>query len=140
MTVQNDPLRARIEFTRMMPMWPLHCSTHWMKLTAVGHVLQMINAPEGLAQRMDHSIGIRNEWNAAAIKSYKGKIPTGRARADQHLNCPLMGRSGRAPAPPATNLATGAKDKEHPMSHNLNSTITVTVSISARPRSVSCFG
>src|SRR5262245_57138924 len=36
-----------------------------------------------------------------------------------------MGWSGRAPALPATNLARGAKDKEHPMSHNLNSTITV---------------
>jgi hypothetical protein len=36
-----------------------------------------------------------------------------------------MGWSGRAPAPPATNLARGAKDKEHPMSHKLNSTITV---------------
>jgi transposase len=33
--------------------------------------------------------------------------------------------SGRAPALPVTNLARGAKDKEHPMSHNLNSTITV---------------
>src|SRR6201995_1606629 len=36
-----------------------------------------------------------------------------------------MGWSGRAPALPATNLAMGAKDKEHPMSHNLNSTVTV---------------
>jgi hypothetical protein len=36
-----------------------------------------------------------------------------------------MGWSGRAPAPPATNLARGAKDKEHPMSHKLNSMITV---------------
>jgi hypothetical protein len=35
----------------------------------------------------------------------------------------LLGWSGRAPAPPVTNLARGAKDKE-PMSHNLNSTIT----------------
>src|SRR3974390_3231912 len=39
--------------------------------------------------------------------------------------CRLMGWFGRAPAPPATNLARGAKDKEHPMSHNLNNTITV---------------
>src|SRR6478672_7689699 len=36
-----------------------------------------------------------------------------------------MGWSGRAPAPPATNLARGAKDKEHPMSHTLNGTVTV---------------
>ena len=27
--------------------------------------------------------------------------------------CPLMGWSGRAPAPPVTNLARGCKDKEH---------------------------
>src|SRR6476620_8294146 len=36
-----------------------------------------------------------------------------------------MGWSGRAPALLATNLARGAKDKEHPMSHTLNSTVTV---------------
>jgi hypothetical protein len=32
--------------------------------------------------------------------------------------CPLMGWSGRAPAPPGTNLARGSKDKEHAMSQN----------------------
>src|SRR5438552_4656201 len=39
--------------------------------------------------------------------------------------CPLMGWSGRAPAPPATNLARGSKDKEHAMSQNLNSAVAV---------------
>src|SRR5881275_1815041 len=36
-----------------------------------------------------------------------------------------MGWSGRAPAPPATNLARGSKDKEHAMSQNLNSAVAV---------------
>src|SRR5579872_3631804 len=36
-----------------------------------------------------------------------------------------MGWSGRAPAPPATNLARGSKDKEHAMSKNLNSAVAV---------------
>src|SRR5438477_13198682 len=36
-----------------------------------------------------------------------------------------MGWSGRAPAPPATNLARGSKDKEHAMSQNLNSVVAV---------------
>src|SRR6201993_1627550 len=36
-----------------------------------------------------------------------------------------MGWSGRAPAPPATNLARGFKDKEHAMSQNLNSAVAV---------------
>jgi hypothetical protein len=33
--------------------------------------------------------------------------------------------SGRAPAPPASNLARGSKDKEHAMSQNLNSAVAV---------------
>jgi transposase len=33
--------------------------------------------------------------------------------------------SGRAPAPPATNLARVSKDKEHAMSQNLNSAVAV---------------
>src|SRR6516225_3593215 len=33
--------------------------------------------------------------------------------------------SGRAPAPPVTNLARGSKDKEHAMSQNLNSAVAV---------------
>jgi hypothetical protein len=36
-----------------------------------------------------------------------------------------MGWSGRAPAPPGTNLARGSKDKEHAMSQNLNNTVSV---------------
>ena len=36
-----------------------------------------------------------------------------------------MGWSGRAPAPPATNLARGSKHKEHAMSQNLNSAVAV---------------
>src|SRR5438046_1539842 len=36
-----------------------------------------------------------------------------------------MGWSGRSPAPPATNLARGSKDKEHAMSQNLNSAVAV---------------
>src|SRR5213080_3166111 len=36
-----------------------------------------------------------------------------------------MGWSGGAPAPPATNLARGSKDKEHAMSQNLNSAVAV---------------
>src|SRR5580765_2478133 len=36
-----------------------------------------------------------------------------------------MGWSGRAPAPPVTNLARGSKDKEHAMSQNLNSAVAV---------------
>src|SRR6516162_3462556 len=39
--------------------------------------------------------------------------------------CPLMGWSGRAPAPPVTNLARGSKDKEHAMSQNRNSEVAV---------------
>jgi hypothetical protein len=38
----------------------------------------------------------------------------------------IMGWFSRAPAPPATNLARGTKEKEHPMSHNLSCTIAVT--------------
>ena len=33
--------------------------------------------------------------------------------------------SGRAPAPPVTNLARGPKTKEHAMSQNLNSAVAV---------------
>jgi hypothetical protein len=33
--------------------------------------------------------------------------------------------SGRAPAPPATNLARGSKDKEHATSQNLNNAVAV---------------
>src|ERR1700758_2209374 len=33
--------------------------------------------------------------------------------------------SGRAPAPPGTNLARGSKDKEHAMSQNLNNAVAV---------------
>src|SRR5438067_7620505 len=36
-----------------------------------------------------------------------------------------MGWSGRAPAPSATNLARGSKDKEYAMSQNLNSAVAV---------------
>src|SRR5262245_13029429 len=36
-----------------------------------------------------------------------------------------MGWSGRAPAPPVTNLARGSKDKEHAMSQNLNSAVAM---------------
>src|SRR6516164_8640999 len=36
-----------------------------------------------------------------------------------------MGWSGRAPAPPVTNLARGSKDKEHAMSQNRNSEVAV---------------
>jgi hypothetical protein len=36
-----------------------------------------------------------------------------------------MAWSGRAPAPPVTNLASGSKDKEHVMSQNLNRAVAV---------------
>src|SRR5262249_54402665 len=45
------------------------------------------------------------------------EIPRGR--------CPLMGWSGRAPAPPVTNLARGSEHKEHVMSQNLNNAVAV---------------
>jgi hypothetical protein len=38
---------------------------------------------------------------------------------------PLMGWSGRAPAPPVTNLARAPKTKEHATSQNLNSAVAV---------------
>ena len=41
----------------------------------------------------------------------------------QRVSSPLMGWSGRAPAPPAIETGKGAKDKEHAMSQNLNSAI-----------------
>src|SRR6202140_32717 len=40
-------------------------------------------------------------------------------------NCPLMGWSGRAPAPPAIEAGKGRQDKEHAMSQTLNAAIAV---------------
>src|SRR5882672_602196 len=41
------------------------------------------------------------------------------------FGCPLMGWSGRAPAPPAIEAGKGRQDKEHAMSQTLNATIAV---------------
>src|SRR5260370_291203 len=47
----------------------------------------------------------------------RAQLPTSR--------CPLMGWSGRAPAPPASEAGKGAKDKEHAMSQTPNTAIAV---------------
>src|SRR6516164_1287335 len=61
-------------------------------------------------------------WPTAVSSRVYGWGLGGVYRARQ---CRLMGWSGRAPAPPVTNLARGSKHKEHVMSQNLNSAVAV---------------